>query len=46
VVIDKSNTVLAVGKSVVSQSRLDGRIGDVAVKIREGIKSRMEQQNL
>lgn len=46
VVIDKSNTVLAVGKSVVSQSQLDGRIGDVAVKIREGIKSRGEQQKL
>lgn len=46
VVIDKSNTVLAVGKSVISQSQLDGRIGDVAVKIREGIKSRREQQNL
>ncbi|CAN5478748.1 hypothetical protein BH18THE1_BH18THE1_04780 [soil metagenome] len=46
VVIDKSNTVLATGKSVVSQSQLDGRIGDVAVKIREGIKSRGEQQNL
>ena len=46
VVIDKSNTVLAVGKSVVSQSQLEGRVGDVAVKIREGIKSRGEQQNL
>jgi uncharacterized protein with predicted RNA binding PUA domain len=46
VVIDRSNTVLAVGKSVVSQSQLDSRIGDVAVKIREGIKSRGEQQNL
>jgi uncharacterized protein with predicted RNA binding PUA domain len=46
VVVDKSNTVLAVGKSVISQSQLDGRIGDVAVKIREGIKSRRKQQNL
>ena len=45
-VIDKNNGVLAVGKSVVSQSQLKGRIGDVAVKVREGIKSRREHQNL
>jgi uncharacterized protein with predicted RNA binding PUA domain len=44
-VIDKSDIVLAVGKSVVSQSQLHGRIGDVAVRIREGIKSRGEHQN-
>ena len=46
VVIDKSEVVHAVGKSVVSQSQLLGRIGDVAVRVREGIKSRGEQQNL
>ena len=46
VVIDKCGGVLAVGKSVLSQSQLLGRIGDVAVKIREGIKSRGDQQNL
>lgn len=45
VVIDKSDVVLAVGKSVVSQSQLHGIIGDVAVRIREGIKSRVEHQN-
>jgi uncharacterized protein with predicted RNA binding PUA domain len=45
VVIDKGEVVLAVGKSVVSQSQLHGRIGDVAVRIREGIKSRGEHQN-
>lgn len=43
VVIDKNDDVLAVGKSVVSQSQLRGGIGDVAVKVREGIKSRVEQ---
>lgn len=46
VVIDKNEDVLAVGKSVVSQSQLRGRIGDVAVKVREGIKSRVEQPKL
>jgi uncharacterized protein with predicted RNA binding PUA domain len=46
VVIDKNDDVLAVGKSVVSQSQLRGRIGDVAVKVREGIKSRVEQPKL
>jgi uncharacterized protein with predicted RNA binding PUA domain len=46
VVIDKNEYVLAVGKSVVSQSQLRGRIGDVAVKVREGIKSRVEQPKL
>lgn len=46
VVIDKNDDVLAVGKSVVSQSQLRGRIGDVAVKVREGIKSRVEQLKL
>jgi uncharacterized protein with predicted RNA binding PUA domain len=45
VVIDKKD-VLAVGKSVASQSQLRGRIGDVAVKVREGIKSRVEQPKL
>lgn len=45
VVIDKSDVVLAVGKSAVSQSQLLGRIGDVAVRVREGIKSRGEQQS-
>jgi uncharacterized protein with predicted RNA binding PUA domain len=45
VVIDKSDVVFAVGKSVVSQSQLLGRIADVAVRVREGIKSRGEQQN-
>ena len=45
-VIDKNEDVLAVGKSVVSQSQLRGRIGDVAVKIREGIKSRVEEPKL
>jgi uncharacterized protein with predicted RNA binding PUA domain len=45
VVVDKNNVVIAVGKSVVGQSQLKGRIGDVAVKIREGIKSRGEQEN-
>lgn len=45
VVVDKNNVVIAVGKSVLSQSQLKGRIGDVAVKIREGIKSRGEQEN-
>jgi conserved protein with predicted RNA binding PUA domain len=45
VVIDNNDDVLAVGKSVLSQSQLLGRIGDVAVKIREGIKSRGDQQN-
>ena len=44
VVIDKNNSVLAVGRSVVSQSQLLGRIADVAVRIREGIKSRGEKQ--
>ena len=44
VVIDKKGEVVAVGKSVVSQSQLQGRIGDVAVKVREGIKSRGEHQ--
>ena len=44
VVIDKKGEVVAVGKSVVSQSQLHGRIGDVAVKVREGIKSRGEHQ--
>ena len=46
VVIDKNDYVLAVGKSVVSQSQLRGRNGDVAVKVREGIKSRVEQPKL
>mgnify|MGYP003042253200 CR=1 FL=1 len=46
VVIDKNEDVLAVGKSVVSQSQLRGRKGDVAVKIREGIKSRVEEPKL
>jgi uncharacterized protein with predicted RNA binding PUA domain len=46
VVIDKNDNVIAVGKSVVSQSQLRGRIGDVAVRVREGIKSRGEQSNL
>ena len=46
VVIDKKEDVLAVGKSVASQSQLRGRIGDVAVKVREGIKSRVEQPKL
>jgi uncharacterized protein with predicted RNA binding PUA domain len=46
VVIDKNKGVLAVGKSVVSQSQLRSRIGDVAVKIREGIKSRVEKPKL
>ena len=46
VVIDKNDVVLAVGRSVVSQSQLLGRIGDVAVRIREGIKSRGEKQAL
>lgn len=45
VVIDKIDDVLAVGKSVLSQSQLLGRIGDVAIKVREGIKSRGDQQN-
>ena len=44
VVIDKNDVVLAVGRSVVSQSQLLGRIGDVAVRVREGIKSRSEKQ--
>lgn len=44
VVIDKNDVVLAVGRSVVSQSQLLGRIGDVAVRVREGIKSRGEKQ--
>jgi uncharacterized protein with predicted RNA binding PUA domain len=44
VVIDKKGEVVAVGKSVLSQSQLHGRIGDVAVKVREGIKSRGEHQ--
>ena len=46
VVIDKNDGVLAVGKSVVSQSQLLGRNGDVAVKVREGIKSRVEKPKL
>lgn len=46
VVIDKKEDVLAVGKSVASQSQLRGRIGDVAVKVREGIKSRVEHPKL
>jgi len=46
VIIDKNDDVLAVGKSVVSQSQLRGRIGDVAVKVREGIKSRVERTKL
>ena len=46
VVIDKKGEVVAVGKSVVSQSQLHGRIGDVAVKVREGIKSRGESNKL
>jgi uncharacterized protein with predicted RNA binding PUA domain len=46
VVIDKNDDLVAVGKSVVSQSQLHGRIGDVAVRVREGIKSRGEQQDL
>lgn len=46
VVIDKKEEVLAVGKSVASQSQLRGRIGDVAVRVREGIKSRVEQPKL
>ncbi|HJU79260.1 MAG TPA: PUA domain-containing protein [Nitrososphaeraceae archaeon] len=46
VVIDKKEGILAVGKSVASQSQLRGRIGDVAVKVREGIKSRVEQLKL
>lgn len=46
VVIDKNDDVLAVGKSVVSQSQLLGRNGDVAIKVREGIKSRVEQPKL
>ena len=45
-VIDKNGGVVAVGKSVLSQSQLHGRIGDVAVKVREGIKSRVQQQNV
>ena len=44
VVIDKKGEVVAVGKSVLSQSQLHGRIGDVAVNVREGIKSRGEHQ--
>jgi uncharacterized protein with predicted RNA binding PUA domain len=44
VVIDKKGEVVAVGKSVLSQSQLHGRIGDVAVRVREGIKSRGEHQ--
>lgn len=44
VVIDKKGEVVAVGKSVVSQSQLHGGIADVAVKVREGIKSRGEHQ--
>ena len=44
VVIDKKGEVVAVGKSVLSQSQLHGRIGDIAVKVREGIKSRGEHQ--
>jgi uncharacterized protein with predicted RNA binding PUA domain len=44
-VIDKKDVVVAVGKSVLSQSQLHGRIGDVAVKVREGIKSRDEKSN-
>lgn len=46
VVIDKNDDVIAVGKSVMSQSQLRGRIGDVAVKVREGIKSRVEQHKV
>ena len=46
VVTDKNDGVLAVGKSVVSQSQLLGRNGDVAVKVREGIKSRVEKPKL
>lgn len=46
VVIDKNEDVLAVGKSVVSQSQLRGRIGGVAVKVREGIKSRVQEPKI
>ena len=45
-VIDKNEDVLAVGKSVVSQSQLRGRIGGVAVKVREGIKSRVQEPKI
>jgi uncharacterized protein with predicted RNA binding PUA domain len=45
VVIDRNDEVIAVGKSVLSQFQLRGRNGDVAVKVREGIKSREEQLN-
>ena len=44
VVIDRKGEVVAVGKSVVSQSQLHGGIAEVAVKVREGRKSRGEQQ--
>jgi uncharacterized protein with predicted RNA binding PUA domain len=46
VVIDRNDEVIAVGKSVLSQFQLRGRNGDVAVKVREGIKSREEQLKL
>jgi len=46
VVVDNNDDVLAVGKSVVSQSQLRGRNGDVAVRVREGIKSRVEQSKI
>jgi conserved protein with predicted RNA binding PUA domain len=46
VVIDNREDVIAVGKSVASQSQLRGKIGGVAVKVREGIKSRVEQSKL
>jgi archaeosine-15-forming tRNA-guanine transglycosylase len=45
-VIDRNDEVIAVGKSVLSQFQLRGRNGDVAVKVREGIKSRVEQLKL
>lgn len=46
VVIDQNDEVLGVGKSVLSQFQLRDRIGDVAVKVREGIKSRGEQPRI
>ncbi|HEY7696063.1 MAG TPA: PUA domain-containing protein [Nitrososphaeraceae archaeon] len=46
VVIDRNDEIIAVGKSVLSQFQLRGRNGDVAVKVREGIKSREEQLKL
>ena len=42
VVIDKKGEVVAVGKSVVSQSQLHGRIGDVGGHVRVGLQSRGE----